>query len=106
MTSVEARLVYVCCVVLCCVVLCCVVLCCVVLSSKRAHLRVWALQTPPQFNERTPQEREERKKIVAGKGKKRETLGHPLYGAPLLRPPLFLGLGPHPERRLPVAALA
>ena len=41
-------------------------------NSKRAHFRAPALQTPPKFNERTPQEREERMKIVAGEGKKSE----------------------------------
>ena len=32
-------------------------------------------KTPLKFNERTPQEREERKKIVAGEGKKERNFG-------------------------------
>ena len=45
-----------------------------VLWPRRAHFRAPALQTPPKFHEKTPQ-RERRKKIVAGEGKKNEILG-------------------------------
>ena len=51
-------------------------------EPKRAHLSAPALQTSPEFHERTPRERERRKKIVAGGGKKkREILGPPPFGA-------------------------
>ena len=51
-------------------------------NSKRAHFRAPALQTPPKFHEKTSQEREERKKNVAGEGKKKsEILGGPGGGA-------------------------
>ena len=36
-------------------------------NSKRAHLRVPALQTPPKFHEKTPQEKKERKLARRGK---------------------------------------
>ena len=39
-------------------------------NSKRAHLSAPALLSPPKFHERTPQEREERMKIVAEREKK------------------------------------
>ena len=54
----------------------CVSVCCCVLvwgrrgftrqpeNSKRAHFRTPALQTPPNFNEKDPQVRKERMKIV------------------------------------------
>ena len=43
-------------------------------NSKRAHLRVPALQTPPKFHERTSREREREKKGAngSGRGKKEE----------------------------------
>ena len=41
-------------------------------NSKRAHFKAPALQTP-----QGPQEREERKNIVVGEGKKSEILGGP-----------------------------
>ena len=49
-------------------------------NSKRAHFRAPALQTPPKFHEKT-KEREERKKIVAGRN----------FGPPTLRGPTLLG---------------
>ena len=61
-------------------------------NSKLAHLRVPALQTPPKFHETTPRE-EERMKIVAGEGKKREILGLPPFGAPSFKDPS----GPQPS---------
>ena len=56
-------------------------------NSKRAHLRVPALQTPPKFHEKTPRERE-KKSEDGGKRvkKKREILG-PRLRAPTLRAP-------------------
>ena len=55
-------------------------------NSKRAHLRVPALQTPPKFNEKTP--RETRKNEISGgrEKKKREILGGPAEGGPGERP--------------------
>ena len=49
-------------------------------TSKRAHLSVPALQTPPKFHEKTP--REIRKNEISGKReqKKREILGLPPFG--------------------------
>ena len=62
-------------------------------NSKRAHFRAPALQTPTKFRERTPtREKKERKKIVAGEGKKAQHFGPPPFGAPF-----FLGLGSHPS---------
>ena len=56
-------------------------------NSKRAHLRVPALQTPPKFHEKTPRERE-KKSDDGGRRvkKKREILG-PRLRAPTLRAP-------------------
>ena len=66
-------------------------------NSKRAHLRVPALQTSPKFNEMTPRETK-RGKMGAGGKKKRKILGLPPFGptlrGPTLRAPPFLGLGP------------
>ena len=46
--------------------------------SKRAHLSVPALQTPPKFHEKTPREREERMKFPVGESKKNPPFGpHP-----------------------------
>ena len=61
-------------------------------NSKRAHLRVAALQTPPKFHVKTPRERK-RAKMGAGVGKTRN------FGPPRLRTPTTLRaapLGPHP----------
>ena len=81
-------------------------------NSKRAHLRVLALQTPPKFHEKTPREREKKNENGSGRGKKREILGPPpfgappfgaaTFGAPTLRGTLWLHpfwtppFGPHP----------
>ena len=96
-------------------------------NSKRAHLSVPALQTPPKFNEKTPRER--RKNEISGgrEQKKSEILGLQLFGPhpsgphhpsgpqpfgpppfgpppPTLRAPLFLGSGPHPSAPPPLRA--
>ena len=58
--------------------------------SKRAHLSVPALQTPPKFHEKTPRRRKKRTNFVAGEGKKkREILGSPPFWAPPLGAPPF-----------------
>ena len=44
-------------------------------EAPAAHLSVPALQTPPKFNEKTPPEREERKKFPAGERKKERNFG-------------------------------
>ena len=110
------------CVVSCC---CCrVVLCCFVVllcaapagptamartrqpeNSKRAHFRAPALQKPHQNSTKGPPRERIRKKIVAGREKKREILGPPPFGAPPFGAPpfgtppfggpLFLGLSSH-----------
>ena len=87
-------------------------------NSKRAHLSVPALQTPPKFHEKTPRERErKRAKMGAGEGKKSAkfwasrlraptlrapTLQSPTLWAPTLRAPTLGALtfsrsGPHPS---------
>ena len=43
-------------------------------NSKRAHFRVPALQTPPKFHEKDPQEKEERMNC-GGRGKKERNFG-------------------------------
>ena len=50
-------------------------------KPKRAHLRVPALQNTTKSPREDPQEREERRKIVAGKGKQARNFGAP-FGAP------------------------
>ena len=85
-------------------------------NSKRAHLSVPALQTPPKFHEKTPRERRKEQNFVAGQGKKARNFGPPtlrgstfrgstllgstLLGstlrAPTLRAPTFSGFGPPP----------
>ena len=67
-------------------------------NSKRAHLRVRALQTPPKFNEKTPRETQ-KERNGGGKGKKkREIFGPPPFGASTLRGPnLAPPFGPHPS---------
>ena len=40
-------------------------------EPKRAHFRVPALQTPPEFNEKTPRETQKERNGGAGKGRKR-----------------------------------
>ena len=65
-------------------------------NSKRTHLRVPALQTPPKFHEKTPEREKESEK------KKREIFGphpsgpHP--SSPTLRAPTFSESGPPPLR--------
>ena len=54
-------------------------------NSKRAHSRAPALQTPPNSTKRPP--REEERKLWREREKKREILGSPLFGAPLLHKP-------------------
>ena len=50
-------------------------------NSKRAHLRVPALQTPPKFHEKTPKERErERKKKNENGGRERENQKRIFFG--------------------------
>ena len=58
-------------------------------SSKRAHLRAPALQTPPKFNEKTSQRGKKRTNFAAGGKKKREILGPPPFGAPPFGAPPF-----------------
>ena len=54
-------------------------------NSKRAHLSVPALQTPPKFHEKTHRERR-KIEISSGRGnKKREIMGPPPFGPPPLR---------------------
>ena len=48
-------------------------------NSKRAHLRVPALQTPPKFHETTPKRRI---KILAVERKKARNFGHPTHRGP------------------------
>ena len=76
-------------------------------NSKRAHFRARALQTHQNFHERTRPREEERKKIVAGEGKKREISCPPHLRGPTLRGPTlrappfgastFSRFGPHPS---------
>ena len=64
-------------------------------SPKRAHLSAPALQTPPKFNEKDQQEREEKNEFCGGRGqKKREILGPQSSGNHPSS--LFLGLA-HPR---------
>ena len=65
--------------------------------SKRAHFRVPALQNTTQIPREDPQEREERKKFVAGEGKKREILPlrNPTLEGPHPLGPHFSGFGPN-----------
>ena len=51
-------------------------------NSKREHFRAAALQTPPKFHENTPKRRKNERKLWRERGKKRETLGLPPFGAP------------------------
>ena len=60
-------------------------------NSKRAHFRALAplrFKTPPKFHEKTPREREERKKNCGERGKKARNFGLPQFG-------------PHPSGRHP-----
>ena len=91
-------------------------------NSKRAHLSVPALQTPPKFNEKTPREGRKERMLRREREKKARNFGPPTLRAPTLRappfgphpsgphpsgkqpsgpphfwPPLFLGWGPHPS---------
>ena len=60
-------------------------------NSKRAHLSVPALQTPPKFHEKTPRERR-KNEISGGREKKKREI----FRAPTpFGPPLFLGSGLH-----------
>ena len=121
------------CVVLSCVVLCCLVLCevcCVVVGvcrwgvqdfrgcvqdlargftrqpeSPNVHISgSRPSKTPPKFNERTPEREKKERKLGREREKKREILGLPPFWAPPFGAPLFLGLGPHPERPPPFGA--
>ena len=88
-------------------------------NSKRAHLSVPALQTPPKFHEKTP-EREEQMYISCGREKKkREILGPPPFRPPTLRAPTLRAPtlrartlraptppGPNPSRPPPKTKLA
>ena len=65
--------------------------------SKRAHLRVPALQTPPKFHEKTPKERQKERKWGRETEKKREILPPPPFGA---RPLAILAQGLRPVRHL------
>ena len=51
-------------------------------NSKRAHLSVPALQTPPKFHEKDQQESEKRKKNCGGREKKARNFGPPPFGPP------------------------
>ena len=78
-------------------------------NSKRAHLSVPALQTPPKFHEKRPTER--RKNEISGgrEQKKREILGPHPFGPPPLRAPTPPGphpSGPHPSGPPPKTKLA
>ena len=53
-------------------------------NSKRAHFRALVLQTTPKFHEGPPRE-EERKKHVAGEGKKARNFAPPTLLGPTLR---------------------
>ena len=59
-------------------------------NSKRAHFRAPALQTPPNFNERSPK-RERKTENVAGEEKKKKArnFGPPPCGAPPFGPHFF-----------------
>ena len=75
-------------------------------NSKRAQLRVPALQTPPKFHERTPREGKKNENCGGRREKKARNFvpppfGAPPFGAPPFGPPpfgapLFLVLAPHP----------
>ena len=64
-------------------------------NSKRAHFRAPALQTPPNFNERSPKRERAKDRKCGGRGKKkkREILGPPPCDSPPFGAPLFPGLG-------------
>ena len=83
-------------------------------EPKRAHLSAPALQTPPKFHEKTP--REGRKERILWREREKSAkfwaphpsdphLQAPTFSwvwaptllVPTFRPPLFLGLGPHPS---------
>ena len=53
-------------------------------NSKRAHLRVPALQTPPKFHENTPRETQ-KERNGGGRGKKARNFGPPTLRGPTLR---------------------
>ena len=69
-------------------------------NSKRAHLSVPALQTPPKFHEKTLRDREKKYENCGKRGKKSAKFwalhpsGPPPFGASTLRGPIFLGLDP------------
>ena len=68
-------------------------------NSKRAHLSVPALQTPPKFHEKTPRE-EEQNKFCGGRGKKKREIWAPhpsgLHpSGPHPSGPTLRGSGPH-----------
>ena len=58
-------------------------------NSKRAHLRVPALQTPPKFHERTPRERKKKENCGGRREKKARNFGPPTVQAPPFRDPPF-----------------
>ena len=78
-------------------------------NSKRAHLRVPALQTPPKFHEKTPREREREKKSEDGgrRGKKKSAkfwapaFGHPPFEPTLRFPTLRAHIPPGSTLRPP-----
>ena len=65
-------------------------------NSKRAHLRVPALQTPPNFHEKTPREREKKSENGSGRGKKKSAK---CWAPPPSGPPPFepSRCGAHPS---------
>ena len=67
-------------------------------NSKRAHLRVPALQTPPNFHEKTPREREKERKWGREREKKARNFGPPAFGPPPFEPPTLRSrpFGPPP----------
>ena len=67
-------------------------------NSKRAHFSPGASKNPTKIPRKDPQEREERKKIVAGEGKKSAKFWAPHPSGPTLRAPPF---GAHPSGRHP-----
>ena len=58
-------------------------------NSKREHMRVLALQTPPKFHEKTPRETQKRAKWWREREKKRKILGSTPFGAPPFGAPPF-----------------
>ena len=84
------------------------------LSCETSHTTTRELQTrtcerPGASNttkipREDPQRGKKRTNFAAGEGKKARNFGPPTLRAPNLRPPLFLGLGPHPFGAQPLRA--